>query len=404
MGSIGVNIYQKIKNMEPKVRILILHNIISPYKTLLFNSLKQVLGGSFKVLYWAETAGNREWRIDTNELRFPFDIMFKGKIENVSSVKMAIETYRRLNLYDPEVVIIVGYSYLACWAALIWAKRKKRKAVVIIESHYLDRPRSIIKENIKKLFVSRCDAALVDGTRHRDYTVSLGMKPENIFIKRGTGPVDISLYQREISRFKNNRIEICNKLNIPYKNFLYVGRFSLEKNIMLLLKAYKRLKKDEGGEHWGLILVGNGPQRKDMEDFISKNKIKDILFPGFKQKEELPLFYAISDVLILPSVSEPWGLVVSEAMASGLPVLVSNRCGCYPDIVRDGINGFSFDPFNEDELFGFMEDIIQGKYDLETMGKASFEIIKDYTPEKAAGIYIKAVNFVMKKNYEDIND
>jgi len=318
-----------------KFRVLILQNIISPYKTLLFNALREVLNIDFKILYLAETEGNREWRIDKNEIKFAFDVMFKGKIDNISPIKMAIETCRKLNLYDPKIVIIGGYSYLAYWAALIWAKKNKRKIILLNESHYLDKPRSVIRESIKKLFVSNCDAALVDGTRHRDYVVSLGLKPEKIFIKKGTGPVDVSFYQKEVSRIKNNKIEICNRLGVPYKNFLYVGRFSPEKNIIYLLKCFKKIQ-EEGVKDWGMILVGNGPQRKEIENIIKERKIKNIFLPGFIQKEELPFYYALADCFILPSISEPWGLVVSEAMACGLPVLVSDRCGCYPDIVHDG--------------------------------------------------------------------
>ena len=381
-----------------KFKIILLHNIISPYKTLLFNSLEQILGGNLKVLYWAETASNREWRVDTNELKFPFEVMFKGKIDNISSIKLAIETYKKLNLYNPEVVIIGGYDRLACWAALFWAKKHKRKAIVMIESHYLDRPRSVIKESVKKLFISRCNAILAAGTRHRDYVIRLGAKSENIFIMKGVGGVNLSLYQTAVLEGRKNKIELCNKLGFPCRNyFLYVGRFSPEKNLLFLLKTYKRLKNKERTDDWGLILVGDGPQRKEIESFIKDNGIKNVFFPGFIQKEKLPYFYAISDVFVLPSISETWGLVVDEAMVSGLPVLVSNQCGCYPDIVRDGINGFSFDPFNENELFGFMKDIVKGKYDLEAMGKASLKIIKEYTPEKVAEIFKKAINFVIEE-------
>jgi len=228
----------------------------------------------------------------------------------------------------------------------------------------------------------------------------LGLKSDKIFIKGGTGPVDVSFYQREVSQVKSNSIEICNGLGIPRQNFLYVGRFSPEKNIIFLLRAYKRLKDEGIGEvNWGLILVGDGPQRKEIDEFISRNNVKDIFLPGFKQKEELPLFYAISSVFILPSISEPWGLVVSEAMACSLPVIVSNRCGCYPDLVQDGINGFCFDPFNEEELLRLMKGIAQEKYNLEAMGRASLGIIKDYTPQKAAEVYKDAIHFV-----EAIND
>lgn len=364
------------------------------YKILLFNALHNIYS-DFKVLYLAETEHIRKWKVEKNEIKFPFDVMFKGKIDDISFVKLAIETYRRLNLYNPEVIIIGGYDRLAYWAALIWAKKHRRKAIVIIESHYLDRPRYKLKESIKKLFVSQCDAALVAGTRHREYMISLGMKLENTFIMKGVGGVDLELYERDVAKFRMDRIKICNQLGVSSRNFLYVGRFSPEKNIMFLLEAYKRLK-DERVKEWGLILVGDGPQKEEVESFISENKINDILLAGFKQPEEIPLYYAISDVFILPSISEPWGLVVNEAMAAGIPVLVSRRCGCYPDLIKEGVNGFSFDPFNREELYGLMKNVVEGKYNLEAMGEASIDIIKEYSPERAAKVIAETIEFVLR--------
>ena len=341
----------------------------------------------------SETEERREWQVNKKELKFPFEIMFKGRIEDINPIVMALRVYKRLNFYNPEIIIIGGYNYLACWSALMWAKIHKKKVLIMMESHYLDKPRNIIKENIKKLFVSNCNGALVDGIRHKNYAVSLGLQSEKIFIKRGTGPVDISWYQKKISKIKKDKIILCKKLNIPYRNFLYVGRFSPEKNIIFLLKNFKNIQ-EEGVKDWGLILLGSGPQKKEIESFIDKNNIKNIFLPGFKQKEEIPFYYALADCFILPSISEPWGLVVSEAMACGLPILVSNRCGCYPDIVHDGENGFSFDPLNDNEFLEFMKNICYGKYNLEEMSKASLKIIKEYTPEKVAKVYKNAVNFI----------
>ena len=366
------------------------------YKIMLFNAFHEIFP-HFKVLYLAEIARMREWRVLGEKLNFPYDVIFEGRLDDVNPLKAALAIHRRLNLYNPKIVIIGGYNYFFYWTAFFWARGKKKKLMVINESHFLDKPRSKIKESIKKFFVSKCDAALVDGTRHRDYTVRLGLESEKIFIKQGPGPVDVPFYKRQVSRFRSNKLKLCDKLGFSHKNFLFVGRFSPEKNILFLIRVYERLRKD-GAEDWGLILIGNGPQRGEIENFVSKNKIKDIYLPGFKQQEELPLFYAISDVFVLPSVSEPWGLVVNEAMASSLPVLVSKRCGCYPDIVHDGKNGFSFDPRNEDELFSLMNNIVGGGYNLDVMGKASFEIIQEFTPDRAARMYVKAINFVLSRD------
>jgi len=379
-----------------KFKVIIIQNIISPYKTLLFNSLKQILN-NFKVIYLAETAINRKWRVNKEELQFEFDLLFNGEVDNINHIKIAVEIYRKLNFYNPDVVMVGGYDYTVYWAALIWSKVNKRKVILINESHYLDKKRFVVKETIKKIFIANCAASLVAGTRHRDYINNFGMESENIFIMKGVGGINYNIYKKDdLEKYRKNKRKICKKLKIPDKNFLYVGRFSPEKNLIFLLSVYKNLK-GANVDNWGMILVGDGPQKNEIENFIYENKIRNVLLVGYKQTEELPLFYAISDVFILPSISEPWGLVVNEAMASGLPIIISDRCGCYPDLVKEGINGYSFNPFDKNELLNIMENIIEEKYDLKKMGQTSLKIIKDYTSETMAQIFKKAINSVMSK-------
>jgi len=375
-------------------RYLIFQNIIAPYKTLLFNSLVRVLGRTFLVVYLAETAGNREWKVARDEIAFPYDVLAPGREEDATSLKTAAAAYRILERHGPNVVVVGGYDYLAYWAALLWAKRRRRKAVIIVESHLLDRPRHRARESLKRFFVSRFDAALVDGTRHREYTISLGLPPDKVFIKNGTGPVDVEFYQSATDAFRTDRKRYCSELGLPSRNFLYVGRFSPEKNILFLLEAYRKVR-DAGDVPWGLILLGDGPQRSEIESFISKYSLTSVYLPGFRQKEEVPFYYSLSDVLVLPSISEPWGLVVIEAMASGLAVLVSNRCGCYPDSLREGINGYSFDPRDGEELVSRMREFTAGRVNPESMGHASRAMVHDYAPEIVSEKYVRAFRWVM---------
>jgi glycosyltransferase involved in cell wall biosynthesis len=107
-------------------------------------------------------------------------------------------------------------------------------------------------------------------------------------------------------------------------------------------------------------------------------------FEGLKQVDELPACYAAADCFVLPSLSEPWGLVVNEAMASGLPVLISRRCGCARDLVREGENGFLFDPTRPDELARLMGLVADGGVDRAAMGAASRRIVSGFTVERFA--------------------
>jgi len=372
-----------------KSKIVILHNIISPYKTLLFNALHEIYY-DFKVLYISESEHRREWEINKDDIKFPYEIMFSVPTDEVSPVSLFHKTWRALNLLNPEILIIGGYSYSAYWAGFFWAKKNKRKVILWSSSNEDDHKRVFYKELVKSLFVRNCDAYNVYGTKNRDYLVKLGAKKDRISMVGNN--TDNDFYYNETMKWRKTRDTLCQEYAMPAHNFLYIGRFSPEKNIIHLLEAYKKI----GNNNWGLILVGNGPQKKEIENYIQKHKIRNVFLPGFKQKEEIPQYLAISDVFVLPSISEPWGLVVNEAMAAGLPVLVSRKCGCYPDIVKDGENSFSFDPYKIEELYGLMRNVVEGKYNLEAMGKASLDIIKDYTPEKAAEVIKNTIEFVLK--------
>ena len=117
---------------------------------------------------------------------------------------------------------------------------------------------------------------------------------------------------------------------------------------------------------------------------------------GYIERRELPKIFAISDVLVLPSLQETWGIVVNEAMASGLAVLISKRCGCVNDLVRNGFNGYAFDPINPNHLVKLMSKIMHSNSTLAGMKNNSLEIISQYTPEYAACRFFQAIDRIAK--------
>jgi glycosyltransferase involved in cell wall biosynthesis len=377
-----------------KTKVVILHNIIAPYKTILFNELFRICD-SLTVIYIAETEDIREWEIDSDEeLRFPYEVMYKGSLNNVNKFKIMGKTWRYLNSLQPEVIVIGGYRDIACWAGFLWARLNGKKVILWSSTNEGDKPRRWYKERIKRLLVARCDAANVYGTKSRDYLIKLGMKKEKIFIEGNV--TDNNYYREETAKYKENKDELLKDLGLPQHNFIYVGRFSPEKNLMFLLESFNELQSSFEN-NWGLLLVGNGPQRELIENTIAGKKIERVFLPGYKQREEIPLFLALSDVFVLPSVSETWGLAVNEAMAAGMPILVSNKCGCYPDIVRDGINGYSFDPYDRGTLITTMRKMVENGDNLQEMAKASISIIKEYSPERAAQTIFKTIEYVMSR-------
>jgi len=130
-------------------KVFILTNIISPYKTFLFNTLNKLGEIDFKVFYMAETEKIRDWKID-KDLKFPYEVMFKGKLDNVNFLILAFRTWRKLTQFNPNITIIDGYSYSACWTAFLWAKIINKPIILWYSSNKEDRRRKQIKENIKK--------------------------------------------------------------------------------------------------------------------------------------------------------------------------------------------------------------------------------------------------------------
>src|SRR5205807_2078983 len=149
-----------------------------------------------------------------------------------------------------------------------------------------------------------------------------------------------------------------------------------KKNLARLLQAYALYRAAAGGASWKLILLGDGTLRADLERLRDELGLgEDVAMPGFKQYHELPSYYGLAGAFVHASTSEQWGLVVNEGMAAGLPVLVSRACGCAADLVRDGVNGFAFDPLDAGALAGLLGHMAgRGDGDLASMGEASRRI------------------------------
>jgi glycosyltransferase involved in cell wall biosynthesis len=208
------------------------------------------------------------------------------------------------------------------------------------ESTADDHVRTWRTEALKKLIVKILfDAAVVGGRRSASYLNKLGMRESKIFL--GYDVVDNQFFSDQVDQYRRRT---QNTRRAPARqSFLYVGRMAPEKNLPGLLRAFANYRRQGGS--WSLVLVGDGPLKKKIQaDPAAKEVASATTFAGSKDIQGLVPHYAEASCFVLPSVREPWGLVVNEAMASGLPVIVSARCGCADDLVEDGMNGYIFDP------------------------------------------------------------
>jgi glycosyltransferase involved in cell wall biosynthesis len=297
--------------------------------------------------------------------------------------------FQKLDEIKPDAMAVPGWSYTEALAALRWCSQSRVPAVVMSESTEWDMPRQVWRESIKRQIVRLCATALVGGQAHANYMVQLGMPAERVFL--GYDAVDNRYFENKVVEIRRQKSESRKKRGLPERYFLASARFIEKKNLLRLIEAYSlyRQKSEVRGQRseirWSLVLLGDGPLRSDLCHLISDLGLEHCVhLPGFKQYDELPAYYGLASAFIHASTTEQWGLVVNEAMASGLPVLVSNRCGCAPDLVQEGENGFTFDPCNVEQLAGLMLKISAFNFPISHFGAVSQHIVADWGPERFA--------------------
>ena len=329
-----------------------------------------------------------------------FDDVSEGR--NLKCERLRQKLTKALREADPAVAMIPGWATPASLIALEWCLQNQRPAVVMSESSAFDKKRYALAELIKRIVVSLFSAGLAGGQLQREYLVTLGLPRNRVFT--GYDVVDNEYFRQKAEEVRSQASEVRMKYGLPRKYFLASARFVPKKNLPMLIRAYARYRqlagnRDDGQRTthngpWDLVLLGDGLLRADLCRLISDLRLDGhVHLPGFVQYRELPAYYALADVFVHASITEQWGLVVNEAMATGLPVIVSNRCGCVPDLVVEGKNGFTFDPKSVKSLGKLMLDMCRlSKRRLEEMRGESRRIIEGFTPSHFATGAERAIN------------
>jgi 1,2-diacylglycerol 3-alpha-glucosyltransferase len=364
-------------------RIAILFDNFGPYHLARLSAASRVckllaaeFGSSSDDYEWKASEANGLQRVALNE---------RGSSHELSRDEFQKRINAVLDEFKPEAVVVPGWGYRGALLALWWGISHRVPVICMSESTQWDEERNPIKEWIKRRIIGLFSSGLVGGTPHRAYMQELGMPADRIFL--GYDAVD-NRYFSEEARKTGVSSSYLDEKRKPY--FLASARFIAKKNLPRLLRAYSLYRKqalalNDSGSVYDLVLLGDGAQRSELWKLRSELGLADFVqMPGFKQYEELPAYYAHAGAFIHASTTEQWGLVVNEAMASGLPVLVSNRCGCAADLVKEGENGWTFNPLNEEQMVDLMLKIASNENRRNTMGLKSREIISDWGPDRFA--------------------
>jgi 1,2-diacylglycerol 3-alpha-glucosyltransferase len=351
--------------------------------------------GSRLIAY--EVAGSEQrypWCRSRSDEPFEWVTLFPDRmLETIPHGECSIAIKAYLDLDCPDAIGVAGYARPESMTAAKWARRRSLPSILMSESQKVDRPHSWWKEVIKKQRLKLFDAALVGGPTHRDYLVQLGMRSKRIAL--GYDAVDNNffatgaLYWRQIAHGRTGLPQA------PY--FLAVCRLVSEKNLSRLTKAFGHYRAQcDSHSAWQLVICGDGPGRSHLKQSIFTSGLTSAIhLPGFLQADALPRWYAHAGAFVLPSVSEPWGLVANEAAASGLPLVVSTLAGCAPVLVPEprGTTGSQFNPLDVNAMtaeLAWMASL--PAEDRCAMGQRAAEVVSRWSPDRFAQGFLEALD------------
>lgn len=362
-------------------RLVIITEIIAPYRIPGLNVLARQDGIDLHVIFLAETdPTQRQWPIYRREIRFSYEVL-PGWMRRFGRHYCLLNwgMGAALQRARPDVILCGGYNYPASWTAMRWARQNRIPFLLWTESTARDF-RSQWTQSLKARFVSQCDGFVVPGISSREYLRRFGVRENRVF----TAPnaVDTQFFSQRL----NTTTTHCRTSGLPQRFFLFVGRLVPEKGILDLVKAYAALAP-EVRRRVGLVIAGDGAARRHLVQVASAVTAGSVHVIGFAQRELLAECYARADMLVFPTHTDPWGLVVNEAMTCGLPVICSSAAGCAADLVRDGWNGRVVGAGNVNQLAAAMDELARDEELRCLMGRRSRERAQLYSPEAwAAGV------------------
>lgn len=380
-----------------KIKVAILHNIISPHVIPYFELLAKEKNLDIKVFFCSESEGNRIWKTDIGK-KFSYAILPNRKIEfngkDLFTYFINLSVISELKKFNPDVIISAGWDLFSYQAAFFYSKIAGKKFILWSGSTRCEPSwRRTLASPLVKLMVKGSDAYIAYGTRAKEYLISLGAKPEKIFVAYNT--TDVEFFIKEVNRWRKKKAYIKKELGINTSMvILYVGQLIERKGVNYLIEAFREIKRENNDT--SLLIVGYGSLEKDLRNFVKKQKISDIIFVGGVEWKDTTKYYAISDILVMPSLEEVWGLVINEAMAAGLPVVATNVAGASADLIKEKENGFVVSSESSEEIFLSLEEIIKNDSKRKKMSENSLKSIDKFTPEKAIKQFCKAIKFVTR--------
>jgi len=293
---------------------------------------------------------------------------------------------QKIKAWQPDAVLVYRWSVYSHFK-LMQQLGGSPKLFFRGDSHLKNKKKGaslFFKTMILKFIFRKVDKAFYVGEYNRQYFLKYGLQNQQLIA--APHAIDNSRFNSNAAQWELQATAERRKLQIPDNAvvFLYAGKFYELKQLDVLIHVFKQVKN----HLYRLLLIGNGEQENMLKELAKEDD--RIIFQSFKNQSDMPWVYRMADVLVLPSKSETWGLAVNEAMACGRAAIVSDQCGCAPELIVQGQTGFVFKSGSEQELLFCLQQFAE-KQKAEAMGKLALKHIEQFSLENIAEVIEKEV-------------
>lgn len=337
-------------------RVTLLTEIPAPYRIPLFNALAERV--DLRVLFLRERNPDRPFQLHREELRFSWSIL-PGAEATVRGRWIVLNGGVARRLRGSDCVLLGGWNQPAFWSTIAWCRMRKVPAVMWVESTTEDR-RSGRLEPLKRAMLRACAGFVVPGSASLEYLEALGVDRARVSL--APNAVDSGIFGRATRQRTDGPCRV-----------VAVARLSPEKGIDVLVRAAADLPVE-------VVIAGAGPQ----EPLLRRIATENVTFLGNVERDALPQIYADSDIAVVPSRSETWGMALNEAALAGLPLVSSTVVGGSRDLIEEGVNGFRVPPDDPAALRDALRRFIDDDELRRSAGVRSREIGAEFTPDRWA--------------------
>jgi glycosyltransferase involved in cell wall biosynthesis len=364
------------------------NNIPSPYMVERFDEIARRGRVDLEVWFSKRTEVDRSWAVDEKRWKFAHRYLPRlGREYRSVAFPTPLSSGRA-----PEVLVCLHAepAFLLGWAL---ARKRGTRTVLWVEPTY-DAwvQRRAWKEWLKRQIFPNVDGIIVTGHDARDFALKYGAADEQMFYLPGFS--SFPHFRSGCEEAREGRDSLREAIGLIGTTFVYAGRFWAGKGLKYLLHAFAVLQR-RVDEEISLLLAGDGPDESTLREFCRREDVSNVFFVGFQQRSDLPALYAACDVFVFPTLGDPFGQVVEEAMSCSLPVISTERVGQIRDRLADGVEGFVVTPENSAALLDRMERLVFDPDLRRSMGEASARRVARYTPEHWACQFEEAVSHVL---------